>query len=122
MERLRELNPEYLGDSVPSTSFVMTMHLPSASLARAKELLMPLMYSTTGGGGGGAGFDWGRRSTWPDATAATPEGARARRLSAVPDDDRATRGSRRMYYRVQDGDTLESLGRRFARASGNDSQ
>ncbi len=62
VERLHELNPEYLGDTVPATGFTMTMHLPSAGLARARELLMPLMYSTSGGGGGGSSFDWGRRS------------------------------------------------------------
>ncbi len=48
--RLRELNPEYLADYVPSTGFAMIMHVPSAGLARAKELLMPLLYAEPGSG------------------------------------------------------------------------
>ena len=34
--RLRELNPEYLSDSVPSTNFALTMHLPECR-ARPRE-------------------------------------------------------------------------------------
>jgi hypothetical protein len=111
--RLHELNPEYLGDAVPSTGFVMTMHLPSAGLARAKELLMPLMYSNAGGGGS-ASFDWGRRSAsslrdggWG---AGPTDGSDASLGGPV---DVARGGARRVYYRAQEGDTLESVSRRF---------
>jgi hypothetical protein len=114
VERLRELNPEYLGDSVPSTGFAMTMHLPTASLARARELLMPLMYTPGGGGGGGGGsaFDWGRRG------ASMRDGGDSGDTSGGPPPPAPTTivphgSSKRMYYRVQDGDTLESLSRRF---------
>jgi hypothetical protein len=110
VDRLHELNPEYLGDSVPSTGFAMTMHLPSASLARAKELLMPLMYSNARSGGA-AGFDWGR-SAAPDALDGGREaGAASGRGNAGTVVARG--GAARMYYRAQDGDTLESVSRRF---------
>ena len=114
VERLRELNPEYLGDSVPSTSFALVMHLPSGGLARAKELLMPLMYSTSGGGHGSA-FDWGRNRPLgdggdPEAGAVASASASSREGATI-----AQHGSRKKaYYRVQDGDTLESLARRFS--------
>jgi hypothetical protein len=109
VERLRELNPEYLSDSVPTTSFALTMHLPSAGLARAKELLMPLMYAT-GGGGGGSAFDWGRRSA-AARDGGPPEEPAAPAASPTTIAQRGS--SKKAYYRVQDGDTLESLARRF---------
>jgi hypothetical protein len=109
--RLHELNPEFLGDTVPSTGFAMAMHLPSAGLARAKELLMPLMYSTSSGGGGGAAFDWGRSP--PSLRDGGPVSSDAG-SSPVASPTIVSRGrGGRMYYRVQDGDTLESLGRRY---------
>src|SRR5258706_10624104 len=77
----------------------MVVHLPSASLARAKEMLMPLLYAPNGLAGGshvGAGTDAG--ATAPDA--ATPMLA-------------SSSGGQRIYYRVQEGDTLDSLERRF---------
>ncbi len=109
VDRLHELNPEYLGESVPSTGFTMTMHLPSASLARAKELLMPLMYSTTGSGGG-ASFDWGRAG---GKTRDGGLGADAATDQTIAPVVVARGGARKTYYRVQEGDTLESVSRRF---------
>jgi membrane-bound lytic murein transglycosylase D len=93
--RLKELNPEYLGEVVPSTGGAMAVHVPSAGLARAKELLMPLLYSTSARERRGASFDWGAR---PAEASTRPEG------HAGPS----------AFWRVQEGDTLESLARRFA--------
>lgn len=96
--RLHELNPEYLGESVPATGFAMVMHLPSAGLARAKEMLIPLLYATAGSGltrGGPPG---------PADAAAAPAGIGALAL-------RSHRG--RFFYKIQEGDTLDSVATRF---------
>ena len=96
--RLRELNPEYLGETVPNTGFAMVMHLPSAGLARAKEMLIPLLYATPGSSLSRA------LPTRSGDAAASPE----RPTRAVA---RSHKG--RFFYRTQDGDTLESLASRF---------
>jgi hypothetical protein len=108
VETLRGLNPEYLGNTVPDTGFAMAMHLPSAGLARAKELLMPLMYSTSSDGvtRSDPRFDYGRgRADDAGAREAGPGTG-----SGIV----AHGGDNRMFYRVQDGDTLDSLARRFS--------
>ena len=97
----------------PSTGFVMVMHLPSAGLARAKEALMPLLYSTSGALSRGDSFDWGRRRQAVDGgdggdAVDTTEDA------GPPAPQAVTHGStKHLFYRVQDGDTLESVSRRF---------
>jgi hypothetical protein len=72
------------------------------------------MYPPGGGGGGGGGsaFDWGRRG------ASMRDGGDSGDTSGGPPPPAPTTivphgSSKRMYYRVQDGDTLESLSRRF---------
>jgi membrane-bound lytic murein transglycosylase D len=109
VETLRALNPEYLGNTVPDTGFAMAMHLPSAGLARAKELLMPLMYSTSSDGvtRSDPRFDYGRGHA-EDGGAARDAGAATGPVLV------AHGGDNRMFYRVQDGDTLDSLARRFS--------
>jgi membrane-bound lytic murein transglycosylase D len=98
MARLHELNPEYLGESVPSTGFAMVMHLPSSALARAKEMLIPLMYATPGSSlSRGGGY-----IRAPDAAAPLQTD------QAVP---RSHKG--RFFYRIQEGDTLDSVASRF---------
>jgi membrane-bound lytic murein transglycosylase D len=97
--RLHELNPEYLGESVPATGFAMVMHLPSAGLARAKEMLMPLLYATPGSGLSRGG-----------SPAATPDAAAAPGTIAAP----AMRSHKgRFFYKIQEGDTLDSVAARF---------
>jgi hypothetical protein len=114
VEHLRELNPEYLGDTVPSTGFVMVMHLPSAGLARAKEALMPLLYSTSGALARGDSFDWGRRRQLPDGGYGGDAGELVVEDAGPPPPQAVTHGaSKHLFYRVQDGDTLESVSRRF---------
>jgi hypothetical protein len=97
--RLHELNPEYLGESVPATGFAMVMHLPSAGLARAKEMLMPLLYATPGSGLSHGG-----------PPAAMPDAAAAPGTLAAPT-MRSHKG--RFFYKIQDGDTLDSVAARF---------
>jgi membrane-bound lytic murein transglycosylase D len=110
VDRLHELNPEYLGEAIPNTGFAMTVHLPGAALARAKELLMPLMYSP-GASLGGDTPHRPRRDAGDVGAAAVPGEGSAASPSAVV----VGRGaSRKVYYRVQEGDTLDSLARRFA--------
>jgi membrane-bound lytic murein transglycosylase D len=89
----RELNPEYTGDVVPTTSFRMVVHVPSAMLARARELL-PLMREGKDVPGDDAGPE----------PAATPGEARPV----------ISRGSeKRAFYRVHEGDTLPALARQY---------
>jgi hypothetical protein len=89
---LRELNPEYGSDVVPTTSFPMVVHVPSDTLARARELL-PLLQD---GKEIGAEADGGGI-----AEAGVP--------SVRPVISRGT--DQRMFYRVKEGDTLPSLAR-----------
>ena len=90
-ETLRELNPEYGSDLVPVTSFPMVVHVPSDTLARARELL-PLLQD---------GKDVAAQG---DAAAGEP--SRPRDLPVI------SRGAeKRMFYRVKEGDTLPSLAR-----------
>jgi membrane-bound lytic murein transglycosylase D len=117
VEKLHELNPEYLGESVPSTSFAMIVHLPSAGLARAKELLMPLMYSTSGAGGGST-FDWGHGGAngakgAKDTGADGGPGATPDAPAPVPTLVAQHGNGKKSYYHVVDGDTLDSLARRY---------
>lgn len=45
---LRALNPEYRSEVVPNAAPTMVVHVPAESLARTKELLVPLLYATDG--------------------------------------------------------------------------
>ncbi|WP_394832180.1 transglycosylase SLT domain-containing protein [Pendulispora rubella] len=113
LDRIRELNPEYLSDTVPSTKFAMVVHLPTEGLARAKEVLMPLLYSTNSGveGRAGSAFDWGKRNL-PNVDAGSTETTAAAR----PINDGVAVGSgseRRVLYRAREGDTLEGLARAY---------
>jgi membrane-bound lytic murein transglycosylase D len=98
--RLKELNPEYLREVVPATGFVMVMHVPSAGLAAAQEGLWPLLTS-------GA---WSRDSQFDSAHRRPDAGVDAGPAVAVvvPSGE-----SRQVFYRVQEGDTLESIAGRF---------
>jgi hypothetical protein len=97
VERLRELNPEYLTDVVPNAGIPMVVHLPAEGLARAKESLLPLLYAT------GSGERPSPRSAKED----TGSSAARSPTGGVP----AGRG--RSYYRVRDGETLEGIAARF---------
>ena len=90
---LRELNPEYGSDVVPATSFPMVVHVPSGSLARARELL-PLLQE---------GKDVGALANGGVTEAGTPDALRV--ISHGTD--------KRMFYRVKEGDTLSSLAREY---------
>ena len=124
VERLHELNPEYLGDTVPDTGFAMSMHLPSGGLARAKELLMPLLYSSGGGLArqGDARFDWGskdlpgRARDAGDGSDAGEPGAKEAHGGSATGLIGLTRGGGgggRAFYRTAEGDTLDSIAARF---------
>jgi membrane-bound lytic murein transglycosylase D len=90
---LRELNPEYGSDIVPTTSFRMVVHVPSGTLARARELL-PLLQD---------GKDVATLEGSGPAEAGAPE--RPRVLSRGMD--------KRMFYRTREGDTLPALAREY---------
>jgi len=90
--RLRELNPEFLTDVIPATEFPMYVHVPSDSLARARELLMPLLTARTG-----TGLVQAHKE---DAGPTQPR-------------DRALGANEKTFYRVRDGDTLAAVAGRF---------
>ncbi len=96
-ERLRELNPEYLaGSAVPNAGIAMVVHVPGEGLARAKEMLLPLLYDTSGDSR--LGQVGGPPKAGANAAASAPV-VRA--------------GTDRFYYRVQDGETIEAVADRF---------
>lgn len=110
VSRLHELNPEYLTETVPTTETAMIIHLPREGLARAKELLTPLLYAAPGtlsgqvglvadGADGGAHRKGEGRTTNPSDKATAPGSP--------------LRPGQQAYYRVQDGDTLDAVARRF---------
>jgi hypothetical protein len=86
---LRELNPEYASDLVPTASFPLVVHVPSGRLARARDFL-PALQS------GAMPFDDAGLVGEADA------GGPARPV--------ISRGvDKRMFYRVSEGDTLPAL-------------
>jgi membrane-bound lytic murein transglycosylase D len=100
VETLRDLNPEYLGNTVPDTGFAMVMHLPSNSLARAKEALMPMLYATSG-----SALSRGEPiHDRPDAGEPAP---------IVADTAPKSGGGRRIFYHARDGETLDAIASRF---------
>ncbi len=104
VSRLRDLNPEYLSDTVPATGNAMIVHLPREGLARAKELLTPLLYAPSHlSGQVGVITD--------DAPDAGPR--KKGRKGGHHDDGAGTVAGSPSYYRVHDGDTLDSVAHRF---------
>jgi len=90
--RLRELNPEFLTDVIPATEFPMYVHVPSDSLARARELLMPLLTARTGAG----------------LVQAHKEDA-----GSLQSADRPLGVNEKTFYRVREGDTVASVATHF---------
>jgi len=89
---IRELNPEYGSDIVPTSTFPMVVHVPSETLARAHASL-PLVR--------------GRGDDPRESDAGPPAEPSARPASLV-----VSRGAeKRVFYRVREGDTLASLAR-----------
>jgi hypothetical protein len=89
-ETLRQLNPEFLTASIPSAEFAMYAHLPSESLARARELLMPLLTASAGSG----------------LTTASKSSRDTVQSHVLHTGEKA-------FYRVHDGDTLPSIASQF---------
>ncbi len=106
---LHELNPEYLGETVPSTGAAMIIHLPREGLARAKELLTPLLYAAPGS----LAQQVGRVD---DADAgARAHADRAGQKDAGSSSSRPPQpgSGQASYYRVRDGETLDTIAGRF---------
>jgi hypothetical protein len=101
------------------------MHLPSGGLARAKELLMPLLYSSGGGLArqGDSRFDWGSKELpgrardagdGADAGEPGPRDAHGAGAAGLVTLTRAgAGGGGRAFYRTAEGDTLDSIAARF---------
>ena len=71
LRRVRELNPEILGDVVPGRGRDVIVHIPSSGLACAKVMLPKLLFDPDADGieaRVSADFDWGR-----DELASSPE-------------------------------------------------
>ena len=93
VERLHELNPEYLAEVVPDAGIPMVVHVPAEGLARAKESLMSLLYATSAEG-----------RPAPAARVGRDDGRTG---------DETFAGKGRSFYRVRDGETLDGLAARF---------
>ena len=92
---LRELNPEYGSDIVPTSSFPMVVHVPSDTLARARSTL-PFLQE---------GSDAAVLSEGADGGVEAP---------SAPPPQVISRGTdRRIFYRVREGDTLPALAREY---------
>jgi membrane-bound lytic murein transglycosylase D len=136
VDRLHLLNPELLTGFVPDRgSQTMTLHVPSRGVARANTMLPRLLQHWHPGADEreGDGFDWGsdelgapapRRvprmsSIWNDPFA-TPSTARppvdAQETEAAerePGADPTDGETALVFYRVDDGETLPGIARRF---------
>ncbi len=88
IDTLRMLNPEYNGDVVPSASFPMAVHLPSATLTRARANLL----------------------REPRGSDETPQPSSQ---PASPNIVVSRGNGNRIFYRVRDGDTFASLAQAY---------
>lgn len=95
---LKELNPEYDSDLVPTSTFPMMVHVPAETLARARAVL-PLLRST----GDSPDLDGGAARDEQDADKKPEPPSRV--VSKGTDS--------RIFYRVREGDTLASLSREY---------
>lgn len=102
LDELRALNPEYMGERVPKTDFPMVLHIPGGALGRAREFL----YAEMSGRGGGRDV---REAEDAGAALADAPGGRASPQATTVAGGRA----KRLFHRVQDGETIDSLASRF---------
>jgi membrane-bound lytic murein transglycosylase D len=135
VDRLRLLNPELLTGYVPDRGTPLALHVPSRGVARANTMLPRLLSHFHPGGAEDQveeGFDWGseeiarplprrmpRTALWDD-----PLGAPAPRTppqaepAETADRDQGDTGDQEaetvlLFYRVDDGETVPSIARRF---------
>lgn len=133
VDRLRMLNPEILTANVPDRMSPLAVHLPAGGLARANVMLPRLLsrfHPDESDERVGDAFDWGtdelapaRRKAasgaalWNDplaASQAVAEGGADDPASGDADaDDRSDRSPVVVFYRVDDGETLAAIARRF---------
>jgi membrane-bound lytic murein transglycosylase D len=116
LAQLRLLNPELLSDRIPRRhNSLLSVHIPPTGLARAQAMLPRLLAESEeeddGRDGQGGGYDSGR----DDA----PAPRRPRRdfydsTSASRSDDSGSEGGEKtLFYRVTEGETLQSIARAF---------
>ncbi len=137
VERLHQLNPELLSAFVPDRGTTIPLNVPSRGVARANPMLPGLLaHFHPGSGGGDEGaddrFDWGSEELLPTPT------RRAPRTSSLWNDPITAQPSQRpsldmtetaeresddgasaeadtavVFYRVDEGETLPGIARRF---------
>jgi len=142
VERLHLLNPELLSGYVPERGQDFMLHVPSRGVARANTMLPRLLSHWHGGGGEERqddGYDWGsdeaapapRRvprmsSVWADPFA-FPGVQRQQRIPVEAQDDLAEPQpsadpgpgeSVVVFYRTDDGETLQGIAQRFGIRTG----
>ena len=135
VERLRQLNPELLTGSVPDRGTPISIRVPSRGVARANTMLSRLLAHWHPGAEERVddGFDWGadellstpsrrtpRISFWDDPMGGSPPSNASIDVPAPAALDReAAEGSAAegetavVFYRVDDGETLPGIARRF---------
>jgi membrane-bound lytic murein transglycosylase D len=132
VDRLHALNPELLGSFVPDRGSSISLHVPARGVARANIMLPRLLSHYHPGLDDSVDdhFDWGtdellprrapRTSMWNDPLGSPPPtAARASAEMQAPDtgdgDDAAPAEpeSAVVFYRVDEGETVPAIARRF---------
>jgi membrane-bound lytic murein transglycosylase D len=136
VERLHQLNPELLSAFVPDRGTTIPLMVPSRGVARANTMLPRLLAHFHPGAGGDEGgvddrFDWGsdellptparrapRTSLWNDSMttqpAARPSLEMPETAEREPDDSASAEAETAVvFYRVDEGETLPGIARRF---------
>jgi membrane-bound lytic murein transglycosylase D len=137
VDRLHVLNPELLTAYVPDRGTTIPLHVPPRGVARAQTMLPRLLSHFHPGAGGGEDdvgdrFDWGaeelapaptRRAPrtpmpWNDPMTAQPSGRAPLEMPETaerdtPDDGAPAEADTVVFYRVDDGETLPAIARRF---------
>jgi membrane-bound lytic murein transglycosylase D len=136
VERLHALNPELLTAFVPDRGTTVPLHVPSRGVARANTMLPRLLaHFHPGAGGAEEGvddrFDWGSEELLPTPTRRAPRTSSLwnepmaqptpRPSFDMPEtadresDDSASAEAETavVFYRVDDGETLPGIARRF---------
>ncbi|HEY3816645.1 MAG TPA: transglycosylase SLT domain-containing protein [Polyangiaceae bacterium] len=138
VDRLHLLNPELLTAYVPDRGTTIPLHVPSRGVARANTMLPRLLAHFHPGQGGGDDdvgdrFDWGaeeilptptRRaprtsSLWNDPMMAQPAARPSLEMQEAADRDQPDDGASAeaetavVFYRVDEGETLPGIARRF---------
>jgi membrane-bound lytic murein transglycosylase D len=120
VQRLRELNPELLADTIPNRGESFVTHVPGEGLARARAMLPRLLDVDDRDGlehSVSRSFDWGRDELPRDGYAVRddgpPELRKPRRFLGSSSGDGASGAPQTVFYRIGSSETLAEVARMF---------